>query len=177
MRQRVVTVLSTLLNPQVLIADEPTSALDVSSQKALVFLLQRLLAERFISRIIFITHDLPLLSNIADRIAVFYAGKIVEIGSTRQIVDQPEHPYTRALITSTLVPEPHVRFQRLDLRQPPSGCRFHPRCQHAMEICARQEPPLTGDDQRLVACWWVQAQRQGAVQGVTHESRTVSSPA
>ncbi len=185
MRQRVVTVLSTLLNPKVLIADEPTSALDVSSQKALVLLLQRLLAERFISRIIFITHDLPLLSNIADRIAVFYAGKIVEIGPTRQIVDQPEHPYTRALITSTLVPEPHVRFQRLeglpgappDLRQPPSGCRFHPRCQHAMEICARQEPPLTGDERRFVACWWVHAQHQGAVQGVTHESRTISSPA
>lgn len=185
MRQRVVTVLSTLLNPKVLIADEPTSALDVSSQKALVLLLQRLLQERFISRIIFITHDLPLLSNIADRIAVFYAGKIVEIGPAQQIVDQPEHPYTRALITSTLVPEPHVRHQRLeglpgappDLRQPPVGCRFHPRCPYAIEVCTRQEPPLVGDKQRLVACWWVQAQRQGAIQGVPHESRTIVSRA
>ncbi|HEY8448072.1 MAG TPA: ABC transporter ATP-binding protein [Thermomicrobiales bacterium] len=179
MRQRVVTVISTLLNPKVLIADEPTSALDVSSQKALVLLLQRLLDEGYISRIIFITHDLPLLSNIADRIAVFYAGKIVEIGPTKQIVDEPQHPYTRALISSTLVPEPRVRCQRLeglpgappDLRMPPPGCRFHPRCRYATDICAREEPPLTADgDDRLVACWWANAQRQN-VEGGTHESR------
>ncbi len=168
MKQRVVTVLSTLLNPRVLIADEPTSALDVSTQKALVTLLLELLERGFIGSIIFITHDLPLLSNIADRIAVMYAGKIVEIGSTEAIVEAPEHPYTRALIGSTLVPEPGVRRRRIegikgappDLRFPPAGCRFHPRCPYAMDICAREEPPEVGNRERFAACWWVLEQRK-----------------
>ncbi|HXF62859.1 MAG TPA: ABC transporter ATP-binding protein, partial [Caldilineaceae bacterium] len=136
MRQRVVAVVSTLLNPTVLIADEPTSALDVSSQKELVLLLRLLLEHQFITRIGFITHDLPLLSNVADRIAIMYAGEVVEVGTTKEIVDTPQHPYTKALIGSTLDPDPRVRGQRLttirgappDLRYPPSGCRFHPRC-------------------------------------------------
>jgi peptide/nickel transport system ATP-binding protein len=167
MRQRVVTVVSTLLNPTVLIADEPSSALDVSSQKALVQLLQRLMVQGFITRIVFITHDLPLLSNLADRIAVMYAGKIVEIGPTVQVVDRPEHPYTRALIASMLDPDPRVRRQRIegipgappDLRDPPSGCRFHPRCRYAMDVCSREDPPRVGDDEHYAACWWVQQQQ------------------
>src|SRR5262245_12034103 len=106
MRQRVVAVVSTLLNPKVLIVDEPTSALDVSSQKQLVLLLKQLLERKLVSRIVFITHDLAMLSNIADRIAVMYAGKLAEIGDTEQIVSAPQHPYTRMLINSTLDPEP-----------------------------------------------------------------------
>jgi peptide/nickel transport system ATP-binding protein len=166
MRQRVVAVISTLLNPTVLIADEPTSALDVSSQKELMVLLQLLLENGFITRIVFITHDLPLLSNIADRIAVMYAGQIAEIGDTMQMVDHPLHPYTQVLIGSTLDPEPRVRGQRLagikgappDLRHPPSGCRFHPRCPHVMDICSQKEPPVVGDEERYATCWWVQEQ-------------------
>jgi len=168
MRQRVVAVVSTLLNPQVLIADEPSSALDVSSQKALVGLLQELMSQGFITRIVFITHDLPLLSNVADRIAVMYAGQLVEVGPTAEIVDRPQHPYTRALIGATLDPDPAVRRHRLeglpgappDLRDPPSGCRFHPRCRYAMEICARSEPPRVGGEEHFATCWWVKQQRE-----------------
>ncbi|RIK24730.1 MAG: ABC transporter ATP-binding protein [Chloroflexi bacterium] len=166
MRQRVVAVITTLLNPTVLIADEPTSALDVSSQKELMLLLQLLLANGFITRIVFITHDLPLLSNIADRIAIMYAGKLVEVGPTVQIVDHPQHPYTQVLIGSTLDPDPRLRGQRLegitgappDLRTPPSGCRFHPRCPFVMDACIHREPPVVGDAEHYAACWWVQEQ-------------------
>jgi len=167
MRQRVVAVVSTLLDPNLLIADEPTSALDVSSQKQLVILLRQLLDQGIIKRVAFITHDLPMLSNIADRIAVMYAGKLAEIGPTKQIVEKPAHPYTYALIHSTLDPEPSMRHRRLaglqgappDLRYPPSGCRFHPRCPRAMDICSREEPPMVGEPQAFAACWWVKEQR------------------
>jgi peptide/nickel transport system ATP-binding protein len=169
MRQRVVAVISTLLNPNLLIADEPTSALDVSSQKQLVLLLRQLLDRGIIKRVAFITHDLPMLSNIADRIAVMYAGKLVEIGTTEQIVEHPQHPYTHALINSTLDPEPEVRRRRLegirgappDLHYPPPGCRFHPRCPLAMDICALEEPPAVGEPDHFATCWWVHKQRVG----------------
>jgi peptide/nickel transport system ATP-binding protein len=167
MRQRVVAVVSTLLDPNLLIADEPTSALDVSSQKQLVLLLKVLLERGFIKRIAFITHDLPMLSNIADRIAVMYAGKLVEIGSTAQIVENPRHPYTNLLINSTLDPDPSVRNRRLegiqgappDLRYPPSGCRFHPRCPLAMDICSQEDPPAVGEPDRFATCWWLYQQQ------------------
>ena len=167
MRQRVVAVVSTLLNPSLLIADEPTSALDVSSQKQLVLLLRQLLDKGFIKRIAFITHDLPMLSNIADRIAVMYAGKLIEIGDTRQIVESPRHPYTHALISSTLDPDPEVRNKRLqgisgappDLRWPPSACRFPPRCPLVMDICSKEDPPVVGEKDDFALCWWVQEQQ------------------
>ena len=168
MRQRVVAVISTLLDPNLLIADEPTSALDVSSQKQLVLLLKLLLDRGVIRRIAFITHDLPMLSNIADRIAVMYAGKLAEIGDTEQIVNNPQHPYTRVLIKSTLDPDPEVRKSRLegiggappDLRYPPSGCRFHPRCPLAMEICSKEEPPMVGVPGKFATCWWLAQQTE-----------------
>ena len=169
MRQRVVAIVSTLLNPSTLIADEPTSALDVSSQKELVLLLQLLLERGFIKRIIYITHDLPMLSNIADRIAVMYAGEIVEIDATKAMIDSPRHPYAQTLIGSTLDPDPRVREKRIegikgappDLRNPPSGCRFHPRCAHVMDICSQETPPLVGTEANFCACWWVQKQSAG----------------
>jgi len=171
MRQRVVAVVSTLLDPNLLIADEPTSALDVSSQKQLVLLLKLLLERGFIKRIAFITHDLPMLSNIADRIAVMYAGKLVEVGSTSQIVGSPRHPYTQALISSTLDPDPRVRRCRLegiqgappDLRCPPNGCRFHPRCPSALPICTEQEPPSVGTGDCSAACWCLQEPNREAI--------------
>lgn len=166
MRQRVVTVISTLLNPTVLIADEPTSALDVSSQKSLILMLQQMMSQDMISRIIFITHDLALLSNIADRIAVMYAGEFVEIGTTRQVVQKPAHPYAKALIGSTLEPDPASRGQRVeglqgsspDMRYPPPACRFHPRCAYRMDVCTREDPPQVGPDDRYARCWWVKQQ-------------------
>ncbi|HKG24605.1 MAG TPA: ABC transporter ATP-binding protein [Thermomicrobiales bacterium] len=186
MRQRVVAVISTLLNPKVLIADEPSSALDVSSQKLLIQLLQQLLEQGFITRVVFITHDLPLLSNIADRIAIMYAGKIVELGPTAQIVNRPEHPYTKSLIGSMLDPDPLVRRRRIeglpgappDLRNPPAACRFHPRCKYAMDICTREDPPKVGTDDQFAACWWVQQQRERGLEGTTSESpATISASA
>lgn len=161
MRQRVVTVIATLLNPTVLIADEPSSALDVSSQKSLILMLQQMMSEGMISRIMFITHDLPLLSTMATRIAVMYAGEIVEIGSTQQVVYQPQHPYSRALIGSTLEPDPALRRRTIEglhgsspeMRNPPPACRFHPRCPKRMHICDQVAPRLGETGQgRLVAC-------------------------
>lgn len=187
MRQRVVAVISTLLNPNLLIADEPTSALDVSSQKQLVLLLKLLLERGFIKRVAFITHDLPMLSNVANRIAVMYAGKLVEIGATAQIVEHPAHPYTAALINATLDPAPEVRGHRLqgiqgappDLSYPPTGCRFHPRCPLAMEICSHEEPPQIGWPDRFAACWWVQQHgTESVLEDVTNERTTsVGTPA
>jgi peptide/nickel transport system ATP-binding protein len=161
MRQRVVTVISTLLDPQILIADEPTSALDVSSQKALVLMLQKMLQEGMLSRAIFITHDLALLSNIASKIAIMYAGEIVEQNTTAEIVHRPGHPYTQALLASTLEPDPRIRSRRIlgltgqspDMRRPPSGCRFHPRCPYAMPTCVPNHPPAFTTGSGFAHCW------------------------
>ncbi len=176
MRQRVVAVISTLLNPKLLVADEPTSALDVSSQRALIDLLRELLERRFIEAVAFITHDLPLLSTVADRIVIMYAGQLAESGSCRDIIDRPRHPYTMALMDTVLVPELQVRHRRIegirgappDLRFPPAGCRFNPRCPHVMDVCREKEPPLIGDSvpgrtggaRRFAACWWVAQQTE-----------------
>jgi peptide/nickel transport system ATP-binding protein len=164
MRQRVITVISTLLDPTILIADEPTSALDVSSQRAVVEMLKDLLARKIISGVLFITHDLPLLHHIADRVAVMYAGKIAEIGPTERVINTPEHPYARALVGSILVPEPHIRAQRVsgipgsppDLAALPQGCRFHPRCPLADARSRTEVPPLVQvgtADGHFAACW------------------------
>jgi peptide/nickel transport system ATP-binding protein len=163
MKQRVVTVLSTLLNPALLIADEPTSALDVSTQRVLVELLKELLHRKLVGGIIFVTHDLPVLSTIADRIAIMYAGQIVEVGNTSEIVDRAHHPYTGALLSSVLVPEPQIRGRRImgikgsppDLGDPPSGCRFHPRCSLKMDVCVT-DPPTVGGARQFARCWWTQ---------------------
>lgn len=114
MKQRTVTVISTLLNPRLLIADEPTSALDVSSQKALIDMLVEMLEKKIMSGVIFITHDLPVLRTISNRLAIMYRGKIVETGDTAEMVDDPQHPYTRALMGSVLVPEPKYRTVRIE---------------------------------------------------------------
>lgn len=114
MKQRVVTIISTLLNPRLLIADEPTSALDVSSQKALIEMLLEMLDQKIMSGVIFITHDLPVLRTVATRIAVMYQGKVVESGPTDLIVNDPEHPYTQALLSSVLTPEPKIAKVRIE---------------------------------------------------------------
>lgn len=162
MKQRVVTVISTLLNPRLLIADEPTSALDVSSQKALIDMLLQMLESKIMSGVVFITHDLPVLRTVSDRIAVMYAGKIAEIADAEEIATGPRHPYSAALLNSVLVPEPSFRRKRVkgipgsppNLLRPPSGCRFHPRCGLAMDICKIEDPPRIGDELRFSACFW-----------------------
>jgi peptide/nickel transport system ATP-binding protein len=162
MKQRVVTVISTLLDPKLLIADEPTSALDVSSQRMLIEMLQRLVREKIIGGVIFVTHDLPVLRSIADRIAVMYAGRLVEVADTDELINRPRHPYSGALLRSVLVPEPHIRTRRVpgipgsppNLANPPAGCPFHPRCNNAMDRCTTDEPPIVGTNDRFAACWW-----------------------
>jgi peptide/nickel transport system ATP-binding protein len=161
MAQRVVTVLSTLLNPALLVADEPTSALDVSSQRVALGLLRELLDRELIGGLIVLSHDLPMLRSVADRIAIMYAGEIVEVATARDLVNQPQHPYTAALLASVTVPDPRLRSRRLagiagtppDLAQPPHGCRFHPRCPVAIDCCSTRPPPAVTSAGSTVTCW------------------------
>ena len=172
MKQRVITVLSTLLDPELLIADEPTSALDVSSQQVMLDMLLEMLHRELVRGIIFVTHDLPVLRTIADRIAIMYAGQIVEVGSTDDIINRPRHPYTGALLASVLVPEPRIWTRRIlgirgappDLEKLPAGCRFHPRCSLATKVCATTAPPVVGDHWRYSRCWWTQAHPDESLQ-------------
>lgn len=161
MRQRAVIAVSTLLNPKLLIADEPTSALDVSTQKQVIKTLLDLRRSKIVESIVFITHEIAVARQVADRVAVMYAGKIVEVGSIEDIIYDPLHPYTKALIGSVITHEPEIRKRGLsyipgeppDLSNPPSGCRFHPRCPLAMDICRKAEPQLIEVGKgRLVAC-------------------------
>ena len=162
MKQRMVTVVSTLLNPALLIADEPTSALDVSSQKALIEMLLAMVEKRIMRGVIFITHDLPVLSMVTDRLAIMYAGKIVETGPTEELVNNARHPYTSALLSSVLDPTVETRTKHVlgipgsppNLGNPPTGCRFHPRCAFAMPECSLKEPQFLHERDHSVACWW-----------------------
>lgn len=143
MKQRTVIATSVILSPQVLIADEPSSALDVTSQKMVIKMIMDLMDKDIIKSLIFITHELPLLYNVTDDIMIMYAGQIVERGSAHEAVFDPIHPYTRALMGSIIVPEAGLRDVKLtaipgtppNLKNPPSGCRFAPRCKYAMPEC------------------------------------------
>lgn len=143
MKQRTVIATSVILSPKVLIADEPSSALDVTSQKMVIKMLMDLMEKGIIKALIFITHELPLLYHVTDDIMVMYAGQIVEKGSTDEIVFDPIHPYSKALMGSIIVPEEGLRDVKLtaipgtppNLKNPPSGCRFAARCQFAMPEC------------------------------------------
>lgn len=163
MKQRVVISIATLLNPKLLIVDEPTSALDVSSQKQVIRMLGNLRKVDIVKGIVFITHDIVTLRQIANRVAIMYAGKIVEIGPIDRMLGGHEqlHPYTEGLIGAVITPEPEVKKRGLshisgdppDLQNPPRGCRFHPRCPRVIDICTREEPFLieVGKDS-LAAC-------------------------
>lgn len=161
MRQRAVIAIATLLNPKLLLADEVTSALDVSTQRQVLELLMDLRRRHVINSIVFVTHDIAVLRQIADSIAIMYAGKIVETSPTEKIIEEPLHPYTAALINSVMTPEPEVRKRGLSylpgeppsLIDPPAGCRFHPRCPKAMEICSKKDPPcIEAAKSRVVCC-------------------------
>src|SRR5829696_9058186 len=161
MRQRMVMVLSTLLNPSLLIADEVTSALDVSTQKAVAETLVDFRDRHYVKSTIFITHDLSLVYQIADSIIVMYAGRLAEKAPTDTLVAAPRHPYTRMLLAA--LPEVGVRFpdRRLEgipgsppsLLNPPQGCRFRDRCPLAVARCAEQPPFLEVAPDHFVACW------------------------
>jgi peptide/nickel transport system ATP-binding protein len=161
MKQRVVMVISTLLDPSLLIADELTSALDVSTQKAVARALVEFRDRGFVKSTIVITHDLSILAQIADTILVMYAGKLAEKAPAGTIVSAPRHPYTRALIAS--LPEVGVRYEDRKLSgipgrppallDPPSGCRFRDRCPLASAKCAEEPPFLALEPGHEVACW------------------------
>ena len=159
MKQRVVIAMALLLDPEVVIADEPTTALDVIVQAQIINLLKKLKKELGLS-MIFITHDLSILAEVSDRLAVMYAGKIVEIGDSQKVYYEPAHPYTQRLLSA--IPRLHEDVEKLEfipgqppnLIKPPSGCRFHPRCPYAMQVCKEQIPQLTKvDEDHYAACW------------------------
>ena len=161
MKQRAVIAVSTLLNPKLLIVDEPTSALDVSTQKQVLKMLMDLKNTGITESMIFVTHDIAVLRQIADRIAIMYAGKMVELALSEDILYDAKHPYTYSLINAVVTPEPEVRKRGLisipgeppNLLDPPKGCRFHPRCPKAMSICRSTEPILAESEEgRLVSC-------------------------
>jgi oligopeptide/dipeptide ABC transporter ATP-binding protein len=159
MRQRIMIAMAMLCNPTLMIADEPTTALDVTIQAQILHLFQQL-REQFHTSIIYITHDLSVVSQIADRVLVMYAGKIVEKAPTDRIFSVPLHPYTQGLIRSIpgMSPEGTKRLYSItgnvpNLVDPPQGCRFHPRCASIMDICRNTLPPEFQVDGREVLCW------------------------
>jgi len=168
MRQRVTIILSTLLNPSLLIADEVTSALDVSTQRAVGEMLLEFRDRGFVKSVIAITHDLSILAQIADSVAVMYAGRLAEKASTDTIVNQPLHPYTQALIAS--LPEVGVRHDQVtlagipgrppSLANPPAGCRFRDRCPFAFAKCTDTPPFEQVRPGHYVACWKVSQEEQ-----------------
>lgn len=159
-RQRSVIGISTLLNPQMVIADEPTSALDVSTQKDVIKMIFDLLDKGIFQTMIFITHELPLLYHVADNIAIMYAGEIVEKGTSEQVVKDPRHPYTKALMGAMLSTEASQRNRHPVAIEgaPPSlknkivGCRFAPRCKMACEDCKKNTQNLRIVGDRDVRC-------------------------
>jgi len=159
MRQRSVISISLSNEPVLLIADEPTTNLDVTIQAQILELLKELVKERGMSMIL-ITHNLGIVAEVADRVYIMYAGKIVESGDVHEIFSRPLHPYTQMLLRA--VPNPLKKIIKLEtipgtipsLIDPPSGCRFHPRCPFTKDICIKQEPPMIeAEKNHYVACW------------------------
>ncbi len=159
MKQRVIIATALLMEPTVIIADEPTTALDVVVQAQIINLMKRLKQKLGLS-MIFITHDLSILAEISDKVAIMYAGKLVEIGPSEKIYYEPAHPYTQKLLAA--IPRLHEDVEKLEfipgtppnLINPPSGCRFHPRCPYAMDVCKKKVPELKEiDKEHYVACW------------------------
>ncbi len=166
MRQRVTIALATILKPRIIICDEPTTALDVVVQRGVVQLLKDIQA-KLRNTIVMVTHDMGVHANIADRVGIMYAGKIVEEATTEDIFGAPFHPYTKYLINSL------PRFGDKTIRESvpgsppslinlPSGCPFHPRCPHTLAVCAQQAPSLINlDTDHKVACWLVGEGKDG----------------
>ncbi|NWF64949.1 MAG: ABC transporter ATP-binding protein [Chloroflexi bacterium] len=147
-RQRVVIAAALVLEPEIIIADEPVSMLDVSIRAEVINLLADLRIKREIA-VIFITHDLGSVGFFADRVAVMYLGRIVEIGAMLEVLEKPQHPYTKALLSVIPAPNPRLRHERIILQGDPpnpinipSGCRFHPRCPAAFDMCKLSDPPM-----------------------------------
>ena len=158
MRQRAMIAMALAFTPELVIMDEPTSALDVVAQRSLMLKIKQLQRE-FGFATIFVTHDMSLVSHFSDRLAVMYAGQIVEIGDTRRLFAEPKHPYTVGLMRSfpsiagELQPLAGIAGSPPDLARPPEGCRFHPRCPHVMPRCKTEEPEFYAREGDLVRCF------------------------
>jgi len=158
MRQRAMLAMALATNPELLIADEPATALDVIVQAQILKLIKSLKENLGLS-LILITHDLSIITEVCDSVAIMYAGKIAELGSVVNVYKNPSHPYTQGLISA--FPSIHAAKTRMqsipgfppDLLKPPNGCKFHPRCKYAMDVCKKVEPELTENEQNhFVAC-------------------------
>ena len=159
MRQRVLIATALVCNPSLIIADEPTTALDVTIQKQILCLIRDVMLNMDTS-LLLITHDLGIVAFLVDYVYVMYAGKIVESADIYSIYEKPKHPYTKGLLSSVLsIDETKEELKSIkgtipDLFDPPSGCRFHPRCQEAMDICKMKEPqPIKVGENHEVFCW------------------------
>ena len=158
MRQRVVLALALAANPELIIADEPTTALDVSVQAQIIALMKKLCREHHVA-IMLITHDMGVIAETADRVAVMYAGRIAEIGPVRDVIKHAHHPYTVGLMGS--IPTLTAESERLTqipgsmprLTAIPAGCAFNPRCPHVFERCRSERPDLLPAERSQAACW------------------------
>jgi peptide/nickel transport system ATP-binding protein len=158
MRQRVVIALALAANPKLIVADEPTTALDVSIQAQIIQLLKRLCRDHG-TAVMLVTHDMGVIAETAHRVAVMYAGRIVEIGPVADVIHRPQHPYTTGLMGSIpSIVEDRERLTQIDGAMPrltaiPSGCAYHPRCPQAFERCRRERPDLMPAGATRAACW------------------------
>jgi len=158
MRQRVVIALALAASPKLIIADEPTTALDVSVQAQIISLLRKLCKEKQ-TAVMLVTHDMGVIAEAADRVAVMYAGRLIEIGPVEQILHAPRHPYTQGLMAS--IPSLGARVKKLNqidgsmprLDAIPDGCAFNPRCKFTGPRCLRERPELTPAGMGSTACW------------------------
>ncbi len=162
-RQRVAVARALVLRPDFIVADEPVSMLDMSIRSGILDIIFDL-REKYRLTYLFITHDLAVEKYIGDRLAIMYLGEIVEIGDSVKIIDEPLHPYVKALVSAVPVPDPTVKIGKIPIKGEvplnpidlPSGCRFHPRCPYAMDICKEKAPqPVEVENGRLVQCWLV----------------------
>ena len=183
MRQRIMIALALVLRPSFVVADEPTTALDVLVEAQIIGILADL-RRNFDTSLLFITHNLGIVAEACDRVAVMYAGRIVEQGPVTDVFARPQHPYTRELLRSTISLSTtglhYIPGAPPDLIDPPSGCRFHPRCPEAMRVCPQQFPQRVEVGTQTVECWLHGPREQvpeGGEQPLVREEITVADEA